>query len=172
MKNCWSATGFLPAILTSAALFGTLACGSATPHVVPFCGLRSGMTESEFLQAHEPLRRQPSLQKCGERALDTEEDALPPTSFGDVATFTSGMLPRALRSVRIDDNEWAVWSYRVVVDLSPGLTNVSAGMGPSGPPVTHHREYVVFKNQRLIAWGLGYPSRAILNHPDQVVTSE
>jgi hypothetical protein len=59
-------------------------------------------------------------------------------------------------SLRIGADVWDVWVYIAQRKLVPGAIYVD-----------DHFEYAVFKNEQLVRWGLGEPSRELLAHPDQ-----
>lgn len=152
-------------LFSSLSLLAITMVGCATTAQLPsFCALRRGMTISELRQM--PSSRE--MNRCGIRAFDVAETgSITPMETHDI-DFAFGSEHGTSRSVHINGDVWDVLTYWVVV---PVTTNVDfRQFRLAGPGILDHREYTVFKNHKLVGWGLGYPPRSLLRHPDQVVS--
>lgn len=158
---------YLPVIclaVTFASVFALLGCASVEPM---FCGLERGMTEEEFMTG--------APAKCAERGLNPQLTIMAGSgSSGEPDNMVRSMgmdrdpdqsevgisLAPDRTTVSVGDDVWVVWAYEVYRSPVVGFGTLD------------HYEYVILKNKRVVAWGSGYPSRAVRKHPEQVPMAE
>lgn len=137
---------FTSLLAMAAVGLAMVACSSATS-VPTCCGLSSGMTDTEFLATEDRCRLSRSFY-----SPKGEGGGAPPPMLTEPVGLVPGVsAPGPLSSVQVGDDVWDVWAYRV---WRGGLVD--------------HTEHAVFKNKRLVAWGVGFPSPTLLAQPDQV----
>ena len=131
-------------IAISLAACAELPKGQERPQAPVFEGLRVGMTEEAFLtqRTHRSFRPDPAPVKM--------VDYSPQAQFLTERELPVAIAPAPAHSVRRNGNRWDVWVYDVDRQKSPASWEAD------------HREYAIFKNGRLEAWGMGEPPSRVV----------